>query len=111
MKIQTIFIIAFCVYLGGIPLAHTETIFIENKKGSDTMILRTKPQNTEPRPQRDYLEEGSLLIAPSIHYQSKGRPYFPKPRPPHHNHPSLKPSRPEAPNAPYRPYRPVTPRE
>lgn len=118
MKNNAVFIITLCVALGFISSGHTETLYIENKKGSDTMILRTKPSNTTPRPRREYTDEQILEIAPpTIHYESTGKPYFPEQRPPHHSKPPHhghrpnRPHKPTAPNAPSRPYKPVTPQE
>ena len=97
MKKHTVSVI-FCVTLGFVASGHTETIYIKNEKGSDTMILRTKPSTSTPspnnRPRREYSDEQVLQIAPSIRYESTGRPI-----------------KPGAPNAPSRPYRHAVPQE
>lgn len=67
-----------------------ETIYIKNDKGSDTMILRTKPIEKNARPRREFSNEEVLQLAPSsVEIRRYGTP-----RPPHHKKPPTSTPRP-----------------
>ncbi|WP_269901463.1 hypothetical protein [Paenalcaligenes faecalis] len=115
MKVISKRITAVCFLTMMSALSCAETLHIENKTGSPTVILRTKPHTpTAPQPRQEY-DAGSMIIAPTIQLDNYGgkvihgqsqtvRP----PHPSHHRPPHVRP--PQQPHAPQRPSVPHHPR-